>query len=319
MNKTLIVTGGAGFIGKYFCKKALDKNYNIYCIDNLSYAADIDYLEELKKNSNFSFHCSDINFIKNFPPCDYIVNFAAESHVDNSLGDNASFIKSNVLGVQHLLELIRRLPNSKEDTPIFYQISTDEVYGDIKEGSFLEEHCLNPNNPYSASKASAEHIVKTWNRCFGINYLITRGCNVAGLRQYPEKLIPRSIEKLLVGKKVLLHGDGSYIRSWISIEKTVEIFLTLIELGVKNEVYNVDLNNEYKNQDIIKIICEEMNLKYEDNVEYISNRFGQDIRYSLNNSKLKQLLNNKIELKEDFSQYIKNTVKNYEKVNWRIV
>jgi dTDP-glucose 4,6-dehydratase len=282
--KTLLVTGGRGFIGSHFVELALRAGYRIIDIDKVTYAAS----EKLPWDDHKSYtHIrEDISEIEHLPNCDVLVNFAAESHVDNSIKSSGVFLKSNVLGVHNLLELVRG--KAKHDRPLFFQISTDEVYGDRAEGLFTEEDRLAPSNPYSATKASAEFLVKSYGRTYGIDYLITRTSNNYGARQYREKLIPKSIYNLRNDKKIPIHGDGTYVRDWTYVKDNVTALLVLIESGVRNDVYNIAAENFMTNLEVVDTV-----LKWEDkdreSTQFVENRWGQDLRYAVDSSKVRKL------------------------------
>jgi dTDP-glucose 4,6-dehydratase len=309
--KIVYITGCAGFIGSYFTDKALKKGWRVYGIDKLTYASNIKKLEEFKENKNFSFIQEDIKDIKYLKNCDYVINFAAESHVDNSIVNSKPFIDSNVEGVRNLLELIRLKHSNSVNKPIFVQISTDEVYGDIQEGSFKEEDLLNPSNPYAASKAAAEMLVTSWARTYGLEYLILRPTNNYGKRQYPEKLIPLAVYNLMRGNKIKLHNAGTPVRSWIHVEDTTDAIMHILENEKTNEKYNISAGFEQKNNDtvekIIKSFCGQ-EIDYTIFVDYSYKRIGQDVRYSLNYDKLKSL---GWQSKKNFDDEIKEIVEYY--------
>ncbi len=200
-----VVTGGRGFIGSHFVEEVLNRGDEVIDIDKMTYAAS--EVLPWDSNPNYTLLREDISEIDHIPNCDVIVNFAAESHVDNSIRDTDPFVKSNILGVHNLLELVRGKP--KYNRPLFLHISTDEVYGDRLIGSFTEKDKLSPSNPYSATKAAAEMLVLSYARTYEIDYIITRSANNYGPRQYEEKLIPKCIDSLNRGKKIPIHGDGS--------------------------------------------------------------------------------------------------------------
>ncbi len=192
--KIVYVTGCLGFIGSYTTRKCLERGWKVYGIDKCTYAANIQLLRAFSKYSNFKFEKCDIRNIDRIYDCDYIINFAAESHVENSIIKSDKFVESNIVGVQNLLDLIRFKPANCNDRPILFHISTDEVYGDIEQGAHTENDILKPSNPYSASKAAADMLVNAWARTYGINYIILRPTNNYGIGQYPEKLIPISVK-----------------------------------------------------------------------------------------------------------------------------
>ena len=279
----LIVTGGRGFIGSHFVELALSKGYKVVDIDKMNYASH-DSLP-FDNDSNYTLIKEDISKIKYLPTCDIVVNFAAESHVDNSINASYPFIESSVLGVWNLLELIRGKP--VYDRPLLFHISTDEVYGDSGHPS-NEKDVLNPSNPYSASKASAELIIRSYNRTYGLNYMITRSSNNYGPRQYHEKLIQKCIHCLEEGKKIPLHGDGTYMRDWIYVKDNVEAIMMLMESNKKNEIYNIACQNHIRNIDVVKEILTWYNAS-EDEIQFVDNRWGQDICYNIDNQKILEL------------------------------
>jgi len=279
-----IVTGGRGFIGSHFVESALERNIAIIDIDKMGYASHKTLPWDSDKN--YTLIQEDISELKHLPSCDVIVNFAAESHVDNSIRDTSPFVKSNILGVHNLLELVRGKP--EYDRPLFFQISTDEVYGDRLEGSFTEEDKLTPSNPYSATKAAAEMLVLSYYRTFGLEYIITRSANNYGPRQYEEKLIPKCLNSLQSGKQIPVHGDGSYVRDWTYVRDNVEAIFHIIESGIKNETYNIAAENPMTNLEVVDIM-----LKWKErdrrSVKFVDNRWGQDLRYSVSSKKIRKI------------------------------
>jgi len=316
--KILYVTGCAGFIGSHFTRLALKNKYRVYGVDKMTYASNEDVIEEFKKNKLFTFIKEDIRDLKHIHNCDAIVNFAAETHVDNSINSSAPFIESNVEGVRNLLELVRMKHGNSIDKPLFVQISTDEVYGDIKEGSFLEFDPLNPSNPYAASKASAEMLVTSWSRTYGIKYVIIRPTNNYGKGQYPEKLIPLAVYNLMNHKKIKLHNGGAPVRNWLHVEDTAEAILTVLtyeRTAVENEKYNVSADFEQTNYSTAdKIITSFFGKKevfaYPDYIDTSLVRVGQDVRYSIDASKIKKL---GWKPKRNFDKEIKSIVDFYKK------
>lgn len=283
----IVVTGGNGFIGKCFIKRLLGMGQEVINIDKLTYAADKKIQPWFYEQPNYSFIHGDIAHLETLPECDYIVNFAAESHVDNSIRKSTHFTTTNAIGVQNLLEIVRSYETSLR--PVFVQISTDEVYGDNAEGYFTEDAPLKPSNPYSASKAAGENILYAYARTYDIKYQTVRMCNNYGIRQYPEKLIPRSLFRLLGGRKAQLHGDGSYHRCWLNVDDAIEAILTVITKGEINAIYNVASPVELSNREIVRKIVEALDLDFGESVEYVKDRPGQDIRYGIDDSKLRRL------------------------------
>jgi dTDP-glucose 4,6-dehydratase len=281
----ILVTGGRGFIGSHFVEKCLANNHEVIDIDTMTYASS----KSLPWDShpNYKLLELDISSIKHIPPCDIVVNFAAESHVDNSIESPKIFFESNIKGVFNLLELIR---GKVYDRPIFFHISTDEVYGDIRDYWFTENDKLNPGNPYSATKAAAEMLVLAYNKTYNLDYFITRSSNNYGPRQYCEKLIPKIIDNLKHNKKIPLQGDGSYVRDWIYVKDNIDAIYHIMNHGEINNIYNVSCNNHLTNIEVSKIVCGWFGIEnYNDHIEYVPNRLGQDIRYSISNDKLLSL------------------------------
>lgn len=280
-----VVTGGRGFIGSHFVEKALSLGHKVFDIDKMTYAANKNLPWDNHKN--YEHICQDITELKHIPPCDYLINFAAESHVDNSIHESKTFLRSNTDGVHNLLELLR---GKVYERPIFLHISTDEVYGDTISGTFSEKDRLNPSNPYAASKAAAEMFVLSHGRTYGIDYIITRSGNNYGERQYSEKLIANSILCMQESRKIPVHGDGLYIRDWIYVKDNVDAIFKIIESGVKNKIFNIASHNEMTNLEVIKTVTSWFSDKnYENFIKFVPNRLGQDVRYSICNKKIKEL------------------------------
>ena len=280
--KKLLVTGGLGFIGSYFVDLALKNGYYVINVDKKTYAARTDV--NFDDREHYEFLEQDISTMTHIPPgVDYIVNFAAESHVDNSIHANEEFYNSNIGGVYNILELIRA--KDETDRPTLFHISTDEVYGTAHEGAFTEEDKLLPSNPYSATKAAAEQLIFGWRHTHGIKAIICRSCNNYGFGQYPEKLLAKTIEFLLNDKKMTVHGDGTYLREWIYAEDNCEGLLTVLEKGEEGQVYNISSGEEHSVIDAVKMIVEEMGKTEEEALVHIPNRPGQDLRYAVDCSK----------------------------------
>jgi len=286
-SKLIFVTGGLGFIGKHFVQRCLDMGHFVTNVDMVNYAADRFSNEKFKKHSNYRHLEEDIAELGHLPESDFLVNFAAESHVDNSIANNRQFCHSNILGVQRLLELTRA--KSASGAPHFIQISTDEVYGDIAKGRHKESDPLRPSNPYSATKAAADMLVIGWARTYGLHYNIVRMTNNYGPNQYPEKLIPKSTLRMRRGLPALLQGDGSYIRSWLHVEDSIDAILTIMEKGESNIVYNVHSNCELPNIEVVLKLAVILGVPEKDAYILIPNRVGQDVRYSLDDTRLRAL------------------------------
>jgi dTDP-glucose 4,6-dehydratase len=281
--KIIYVTGCLGFIGAYFTRKALMLGWKVFGVDKITYAANRDLLEEFTEYPNFTFLKEDIKDLNHLYDCDYVVNFAAESHVDNSILNSDQFVNSNILGVKNL---------NSGNKPVFFQISTDEVYGDIVDGDHIESDLLKPSNPYSASKASADMLINAWARTYGVDYLILRPTNNYGMGQYPEKLIPLSVKNLMRNRKIRLHNDGTPVRNWLHADDTAEAVLLLINSEVKNDIFNVAGGFEQSNLDTVKKIVSSYcdgPADLGDFVDFSYSRDGQDMRYALNDSKLRNL------------------------------
>lgn len=275
------VTGGRGFIGSHFVESALDRGWRVHDIDKMGYASHRSLPWD--KDTNYSLTHGNIANIRHIPTCDILVNFAAESHVDNSITNCAPFIESNINGVHNLLELVRLTPKYKR--PLFFHISTDEVYGDIEEGSFKETDKLNPSNPYSATKACSEMLINSYHRTYGIDYVMTRSGNNYGGRQYEEKLVAKCISSLKNGDKIPVHGDGSYVRDWTYVKDNIDGIMSIIDKKIKNQCFNIAANNYIKNIDVVRSIIKVFN-KTEDEIQFVEDRWGQDIRYSVDISKI---------------------------------
>lgn len=284
-NKKIMVTGGLGFIGSNFIALALAKGYRVINVDKKTYAARTDL--EFDANPNYEFIHADIAKIDYLPAgIAYIVNFAAESHVDNSLKSNRAFFDSNVGGVYNLLELLKQ--KDIETRPTLIHISTDEVYGDRLEGASVETDILKPSNPYSATKAAADQLVFGWGRSYGIPYRICRSSNNYGYGQYAEKLIPKTIKSAYKGIKMEIHGDGSYQREWTHVEDNCAAILLVMEQGVNGEIYNISSGEVMCNLDVVKNILKAMR-KPDNFFVFVKNRQGQDLRYAVNPAKIKKL------------------------------
>lgn len=291
--KLVVITGCLGLIGSYVTRECLSKGWQVYGIDKCTYAANKQFIEEFSKSSNFTFVNADIATLTHLPHCDYIINIAAESHVGNSIIKSEDFIHSNVVGVKNLLDLIRNKPENIEPRPIFFHFSTDEVYGDISEGDHIETDILNPSNPYSASKAAADMLIMAWARTYNLKYVILRPTNNYGVGQYPEKLIPICVKQLMRGKKIRLHDEGEPIRNWLHSADTATAVSTIIESGVTNEIFNVAGGFEQKNYDtavkILNAFFGEGNYHKQEHLDLGFKRQGQDVRYALNDNKLRKL------------------------------
>ncbi|MBR1681250.1 dTDP-glucose 4,6-dehydratase, partial [bacterium] len=271
--KTILVTGGAGFIGSCFVRHILNKydDYNIINLDALTYCGNLLNLKDVEENSHYIFEKGNIcdkklvrELIKK---CDYVVNFAAESHVDNSISNPEIFIETNVKGTLNLLQACKEIGIER-----YLQVSTDEVYGTLgKTGYFYETSPIQPNSPYSASKASADLLTRAYFETYGLPVLNTRCSNNYGPYQYPEKIIPFFISKLLKGEKVPVYGDGLNVRDWLYVYDHCEAIDVVLHKGKIGEVYNIGGHNEKTNLEITKLILKAMN-KDENSIEYVEDR-----------------------------------------------
>jgi len=291
MTKIVYVTGCLGFMGAHVTRACLAAGMRVIGVDKMTYASNQWALEEFQQNANFYWQHQDINDLGRLVDCDCVINMAAETHVDNSIISSGIFLHSNVTGVHHLLELIRQQPGYKR--PVLLHFSTDEVYGDISQGSHTEQDLLRPSNPYSASKAAGDMLIMAWARTYGIPYVIVRPTNNYGIGQYVEKLIPKSVKYLALGRKIDLHDKGEPCRTWLHAEDTARAVLCIIDSGQRNGIFNIGGNVELKNADVIKKILQAYHGVNLDHVwsDYIidSQRDGQDVRYSIDDSKLRSL------------------------------
>ena len=311
----ILVCGGAGFIGSAFIKNYLNNNpkNKIINLDLLTIGSNLKNLKEIEQNKNYQFINDDIKnqkLVDNLAKdVDVIINFAAESHVDRSIANPKPFIETNILGTYSLLEATKKHDN------LFIHVSTDEVYGDAENGdSFTEKSLINPSNPYSATKAAADHLVSTYHRTYGIKCITTRCTNNFGPHQFPEKLIPKTIIRAKKDLKIPLYGNGEQIRSWIYVYDHVQAIENLISNGISGRVYNITAWNEIKNKTIVENILELLN-KSNDLIEYVDDRPGHDKRYSIDASKIQKEINWKP--KYDFKESLKDTVEWYdENYSW---
>jgi dTDP-glucose 4,6-dehydratase len=289
MKRVVYVTGCLGFIGYHVTRACLDKGWYVRGVDCETYAANTQFVNDLFDYPNFSYEGCDINDLERIYECDYVINTAAETHVDNSIASSDVFLRSNINGVHRLLELIK---NSRHKMPTLLHFSTDEVYGDITVGAHTETDLLKPSNPYSATKAAADMLVLAWARTFNVPYVIVRPTNNYGIGQYVEKFIPKSIKAVALGRPIPLHDAGKPRRTWLHVSDTAQAVITIIESDVRNEIFNISGNYEEENLFIAKQILCAMNPKetrYENYLDLSINRPGQDVRYAIDDRKLKAL------------------------------
>lgn len=287
----IVVTGGMGFIGSHFVKKLVkeEPQWNIINLDKLTYAANPKNVKEISTSANYRFVKGDIGdftLLKEVitPEIDAIVNFAAESHVDRSITNPSIFIRTNVLGTQALLEAA--VANKIKR---FVQISTDEVYGSITEGSFSEKSFLNPSSPYAASKAAAELLVTAYHKTYGLHTNIIRGANNYGPYQFPEKLIPKTILRAIAGEKIPMYGDGLQEREWIYVTDFCQGITQVLQDGAAGQVYNAGSGLRLKNINLIKLILKKLN-RDESLIHSTEDRLGHDFRYAMNSRRIQQEL-----------------------------
>lgn len=324
----ILVTGGAGFIGSALIRFLMNhSNDEIINVDKLTYASNLAALDDLLNDQRYTFKQVDIcaaesikQILTEYRP-DAIMHLAAESHVDRSIDSSSIFIQSNIVGTHTLLEASRAywlsLSEEKKAYFRFHHISTDEVYGDLAEGgAFTEETPYAPSSPYSASKASSDHLVRAWQRTYGLPTLITNCSNNYGPFQYPEKLIPRTISNALLGKQIPIYGDGQQIRDWLYVEDHVRALNLVLKNGSIGETYNIGGNNEQTNVHLIHKICDLLEEiapckmgRYADLICYVPDRAGHDRRYAVDTSKIHRELN--WAPQESFESGLRKTVQWY--------
>ena len=312
----LLVTGGAGFIGSNFVRRILDGSLSgissLVVLDKLTYSGKAKTLDSMDKR-NFEFHKGDIadpSIVEKITrKIDAVVNFAAESHVDRSIKSAKEFVHTNILGAHNLMEI-----SLKNEVKTFVQISTDEVYGSIQFGSWTEDFPLKPNSPYSATKASADLLARSYFQTYGFDIRITRSSNNYGPFQFPEKLIPYFITNLLKNKKVPLYGDGKNVRDWLHVDDHCNGIHKVLCKGRPGETYNIGGGEELTNLELTKTILSKMN-KDENQIMYVEDRLGHDARYSLDISKIKDELGYEPKIK--FDEGITKTIDWYlENTEW---
>ncbi len=311
----ILVTGGAGFIGSNFIRYEL-KNYaedSIVNLDALTYAGNLHNLDGVSDDPRYHFVQGNIRnreLVRHLVAeygIETIVNFAAESHVDRSIEHPDTFVQTNVEGAMVLLDVAREAGLSK-----FIQISTDEVYGALgKTGNFTEESPLQPNSPYSASKASADMLARAYFETYGLNVSITRSSNNYGPRQHPEKLIPRMITRGLAGKTLPIYGDGQNVRDWLYVMDNCRAIDLVMRRGRAGEVYNIGGHNERSNNQIVRLICSELGIS-EERIEYVADRLGHDWRYAVDSSKIERKLGWKA--KAEFEETMRQTIQWYKNI-----
>lgn len=334
----ILVTGGAGFIGSAVIRHIINNTHDMVInVDKLTYAGNLNSLESIANNSRYHFECVDITdyskieevFNQHQP--DVIMHLAAESHVDRSIDGPSAFIETNIVGTYTLLEVSRKyfesLDHNRKSIFRFHHISTDEVYGDLKDTDalFTENTPYAPSSPYSASKASSDHLVRAWQRTYGLPTIITNCSNNYGPYHFPEKLIPLMILNAISGKPLPVYGDGQQIRDWLFVEDHARALYKVVTEGLVGETYNIGGHNEKANIEVVKIICELLEelapqkpegvTRYEDLITYVVDRPGHDVRYAIDASKIAKELNWKPQ--ETFESGIRKTVEWYlENKKW---
>ena len=323
--KKILITGGAGFIGSHVIRRLVNKypNYNIYNLDTLTYAGNLENIADIENKDNYTFVKGDIVdelFITNLfetHQFDGVIHLAAESHVDRSIEDPLSFVKTNVIGTMNFLNAAKKQWKGKVDGKPFYHISTDEVYGSLgTEGLFTESTSYDPNSPYSASKASSDHFVRAYGETYGLPYVITNCSNNYGPNHFPEKLIPLFINNIINNKPLPVYGDGKYTRDWLFVEDHAVAIDLVFHYGKNHETYNIGGFNEWQNIDLVKLLCQIMDSKLdrepgtsEELITYVKDRPGHDLRYAIDASKINKELGWKPSV--TFEQGLERTVNWY--------
>jgi len=332
--KKLLITGGAGFIGSAVIRNIINNSkHSVVNIDNLTYAGNLESLTSVEHNPRYSFekvdicNSTEVSRVFNMHQPDLVIHLAAESHVDRSIDGPAKFIQTNIVGTYVLLEVTRKyllgLDVDKKNNFRFHHVSTDEVYGDLKTAGdpFTEEASYSPSSPYSATKASSDHLVRAWQRTFKLPTLITNCSNNYGPYQFPEKLIPLIILKALKGENLPIYGNGKQVRDWLYVDDHAIALLHVAINGVIGETYNIGGHNELQNIEVVKTVCGILDElipskfnginKYNQLITYVDDRAGHDVRYAIDASKMANELN--WTPHETFTTGIKKTVEWYLK------
>ncbi len=306
MKKTLLITGGAGFIGSHVVRLFVNKypEYSIINLDKLTYAGNLENLNDIESKSNYHFEKADITNAEQINTLflkykfDGVIHLAAESHVDRSISDPMSFINTNIIGTVNLLNAARLIWKDNSEGKRFYHISTDEVYGSLgKEGIFTETTSYDPRSPYSASKASSDHLVRAYFHTYKLPVVVSNCSNNYGPNQFPEKLIPLSINNIKNNKAIPIYGKGENIRDWLFVIDHARAIDDIFHNGKIGETYNIGGHNEWTNIDLIKLLCNIMDRKLnrgkgesEKLITYVTDRAGHDLRYAIDSSKIQKEL-----------------------------
>jgi dTDP-glucose 4,6-dehydratase len=306
MGKTILITGGAGFIGSHVIRLFVNKypDYMIINADKLTYAGNLENLTDIEKRENYHFVRADITSVQQVNVLfhehrfDGIIHLAAESHVDRSISDPLDFIHTNILGTVHLLNAARDQWKAHPETKRFYLISTDEVFGSLEnKGFFTENTPYDPRSPYSASKASSDHLVRAYHNTYGLPVVISNCSNNYGPNQFPEKLIPLAFHNIKNNITIPVYGKGENIRDWVFVEDHAQAIDTIFHRGITGNTYAIGGNNEWKNIDLIRLLCRIMDKKLdrkpgtsEKLITFVTDRAGHDLRYAIDSSKLRREL-----------------------------
>lgn len=320
--KKILITGGAGFIGSHVVRRFVNNypNYQIFNLDALTYAGNLENIKDIENRPNYTFVKGDItdeNFIFNLfqeQLFDGVIHLAAESHVDRSIEDPLAFVKTNVIGTMNLLNAAKKIWLGNSEGKRFYHVSTDEVYGSLgAEGLFTETTPYDPNSPYSASKASSDHFVRAYGETYGLPYVITNCSNNYGPYHFPEKLIPLFINNIINNKPLPVYGDGNYTRDWLFVKDHAVAIDLVFHDGKNHETYNIGGFNEWKNIDLVKVLCQIMDQKLgradgesAQLITYVKDRPGHDLRYAIDASKINTQLGWKPSV--TFEQGLENTI-----------